>query len=178
MVAVIDSLARNGHVPVTIVAGEEASGLANIVGQYLEQVLGDSPEKRLEAAALRGSLGLLAREGDVAITIVFGDDGIAILEGLQQPDAVISGEVEALMHILAGHQNPVIQAFGRTVGVRPALRRPLFGYAAYHVMRLPGVHVWSGVPRKVVVGAGGAVALGVVLLVYRSRRRARGDAHG
>ena len=174
----IDSLARNGHLPVTIAAGEEASGLANIVGQYLEQVLGDSPEKRFEAAALRGSLGLLAREGDVAITIVFGDDGIAILEGLQQPDAVISGEVEALMHILAGHANPVIQAFGRTVGVRPALRRPLFGYAAYHVMRLPGVHVWSGVPRKVVVGAGGAVALAAVLLVYRARRRARGDAHG
>ena len=174
----IDSLARNGHLPVTIAAGEEASGLANIVGQYLEQLLGDSPQKRFEAAALRGNLGLLAREGDVAITIVFGDKGIAILEGLQQPDAVISGEVEALMHILAGHANPVIQAFGRAVGVRPALRRPLFGYAAYHVMRLPGVHVWSGVPRKVVVGAGGAVALGAVLLAYRSRRRARGDAHG
>ena len=122
MVAVIDSSTRNGQLPVTIAAGEEASGLANIVGQYLEQLLGDSPQKRFEAAALRGNLGLLAREGDVAITIVFGNNGIAVLEGLQQPDALISGEVEALMHILAGHANPVMQAFERTVGVRPALR--------------------------------------------------------
>ena len=174
----IEEFARNGHLPVTIAAGEEASGLANIVGQYLEQLLGDSPEKRAEAAVLSGRLGLLAREGDVAVTIVFGESGIDILEGLQQPDAVVSGEVEALMHILAGRANPVVQAFERTVGVRPGLRRPLFGYAAYHVMRLPGVHVWSGVPRSVLVGAGAAAALGTVLLVYSVRRRARGDAHG
>jgi hypothetical protein len=178
MVAMIDSSTRNGQSPVTLIAGEQASGLANIVGQYLEQLLGDSPEKRAEAAVLSGRLGLLAREGDVAVTIVFGESGIDILEGLQQPDTVISGEVEALMHLLAGRANPVVQAFERRVGIRPGLRRPLFGYAAYHVMRLPGVHIWSGVPRSVLVGAGAAAALGTVLLVYSVRRRARGDAHG
>jgi hypothetical protein len=177
MVAMIESLARNGHSPVSIAAGEEASGLANIVGQYLEQLLGDSPQKRFEAAALRGNLGLLAREGDVAITIVFSDDGIRIEEGLSGPDAVISGAVEALMHVLAGRANPVWAVAGGNMAFRPGLRQPLFGYRAYKLMRLPGVHLWSGVPRPVLAGAGAAAALGAVLFVYSVRRRARGDAH-
>ena len=61
MVAVIDGPARDGRLPVLLDAGEQASGLANMVAQYLEQLLADSPRKRLEAAALRGRLGLRAR---------------------------------------------------------------------------------------------------------------------
>jgi hypothetical protein len=175
MVAMIDSSTRNGHSPISIAAGEEASGLANIVGQYLDQLLGDSPQKRFEAAALRGNLGLLAREGDVAITIVFSDDGIRIEEGLSASDALISGAVETLMHVLAGRANPVWEVAGGSMAFRPGLRQPLFGYRAYKLMRLPGVHLWSGVPRPVLAGA--AAALGAVLLVYSVRRRARGDAH-
>ena len=178
MVAMIDSSTRNGHAPVRLIAGEQASGLANIVGQYLEQLLGDSPRKRFEAAALRGSLGLLAREGDVAITIVFSDDGIRIEEGLSGPDAVISGEVEALMHVLAGRANPAWAVAARSMAFRPGLRQPLFVYRAYKLMRLPGVHLWSGVPRPVLAGAGAVAALGAVLLVYSVRRRDRGEVHG
>ena len=172
-----DNGTRNGQSPVRLTAGEQASGLANIVGQYLEQLLGESPQKRSEADALRGNLGLLAREGDVAITIVFSDDGIRIEEGLSEADAVISGKVEQLMHVLAGRANPVWAVAGGRMAFRPGLRRPLFGYQAYKLMRLPGVHPWSGLPRPVLVGAAGAAALGAVLLVYSVRRRARGDAH-
>ena len=100
-----DNGTRNGQSPVTLIAGEQASGLANIVGQYLEQLIGESPQKRSEADALRGNLGLLAWEGDVAITIVFSDDGIVIQEGLHGPDAVISGEVEAL-YLCGATQHP------------------------------------------------------------------------
>lgn len=167
------------EIPITVLAGEEASGLANIVGQYLEQLLGDSPEKRAEAAALRGRLGLRAREGDVAVTIVFDDGGIVIEEGLRAPDAVISGEVEFLMHVLAGRANPAWEMGGGRMAIQPGLQRPLFAYQAYHLMRLPGVHVWSGVPRPpwtVVVGT--AVAVGVVVLVWRARRRAQGEGNG
>ena len=178
MVAVAERLNSERAVPVTIAAGEGASGLANIVGQYLEQLLGDSPQKRSQAAALRGNLGLLAREGDVAITIVFSDDGIVIEEGLRGPDAVISGQLEALMHVLAGRANPVWQVAGRSMAFRPSLRQPLFGYRAYRLMRLPGVHVWSGVPPAVLVGAGAAAVLGAGVLLYSVRRRAGGDAHG
>ena len=173
MVAVVVS--SNDRAPaVTVAAGDGASGLANIVGQYLEQVLADSHAKRAEASVLRGRMGLRAREGDVAVTLVFGDDGIVIEEGLREPDAVISGEVEFLMHVLAGRANPAWEIGGGHVLVQPGLQRPLFAYQAYHLMRLPGVHVWSGLPRPplgLVVGAAAVTA--VALVVWRVRSQAR-----
>lgn len=175
MVAVANALSADGVTPVTVVAGEEASGLARIIGQYLEQLLADSPEKQAEAATLRGRLGLRAREGDVAVTIIFEEDGITIEEGLREPDAVVSGEVEFLMHLLAGRANPAWELCGGTVAFRPGLQRPLFGYQAYRLMRLPGVHLWSGLPRPPLsLVAGVAVALAALLLVRRARRRTLG----
>ena len=165
----------DGRLPVIVASGEEASGLAKIVGQYIEQLLGDSPGKRAEAAALRGRLGLLAREGDVAVTIAFDDDGIVIEEGLREPDAVISGEVEFLMHVLAGRANPAWELGRRRLAARLAFRRPLFGYQAYHLMRLPDVHLWSGVPRRpVVIAAGATVTLAALVVAWRIRQRALG----
>ncbi len=175
MVAVVNAVSTNGVPPVTVVAGEEASGLARIVCQYLEQLLADSPAKRAEAAALRGRLGLHAREGDVAITVVFGDGGIAIEEGLREPDAVMTGEVEFLMHILAGRANPAWELARRRLATRVSPRRPLFGHQAYHLMRLPDVRLWSGLPRPPLgLGAGAAVAMTLSLVLWRTSRQAQG----
>ena len=144
----------------------------------MEQLFVDSPEKRDAAAALRGRLGLRAREGDVAITVVFHDEGIAIEEGLREPHALISGEVEFLMHVLAGRANPAWELLGGTLAIRPGLRQPLFGYQAYSVMRLPGVHLWSALPRPPFSLLGGAAALvGVLLLAQLVRHRAVGGDH-
>ncbi len=177
MVAMMDSVATNGTVPVRTVAGDEASGLANIIGQYLEQILNDSTEKRAEALSLRGRLGLHAREGDVAVTIVFDGETIAIEEGLQDPDAVIGGDIEFLMHIMAGRANPAWEVLSRKMTVGLGVRRPMFAYQAYSLMRLPGVHVWDGVPRPpngLLAGMAAALVVGVVI-GYARRRAAGGD---
>lgn len=170
------SVSTNGTMPIRAVAGDEASGLANIITQYLEQLLGDSEEKRAAAAALRGRLGLHAREGDVAVTIVFEGDNIAVEEGLQEPDAVIGGDLEFLMHVMAGRANPAWEILGRKMTIQPG-RQPLFAYKAYNLMRLPGVHVWNGVPRPptgLLVGAVAALVIGL-LFVYARRRAPGGD---
>lgn len=118
---------------------------------------------------------MLAREGDVAVTIVFGDEAIVIEEGLRDPDAVVSGEVEYLLHVLAGRANPAWAIGERRVAIRPGLRRPLLAYRMYHLMRLPGVHVWSGLPRppaRLLVGAAAVAGIGLVAWrLQRSRRR-------
>ncbi len=174
MVAMTDFASANGSVPVNVVAGDEASGLANIIGQYLGQLLDDSLEKRSEAARLRGRLGLRAREGGVAVTIVFADGTIAIEEGLQEPDSVIGGEVEFLMHMMAGRANPAWEFLGRKMTLQPG-RRPLFAYQAYSLLRLPGVHVWNGLPRPPVgLLVGVAAALLIGLSISNARRRAAG----
>ncbi len=173
-----DFTSANGSVPVNVVAGDEASGLANIIGQYLGQLLDDSPEKRSEAARLRGRLGLRAREGDVAVTIVFADGTIAIEEGLQEPDSVIGGEVEFLMHMMAGRANPAWEFLGRKLTLQPG-RRPLFAYQAYSLMRLPGVHVWNGLPGPPAgLLAGAAVVLVAVVAFWFVRRPATGGSDG
>ena len=177
MVAVMDSSRTNGSISVSVVAGDEASGLANIIGQYLEQLLGDSAEKRADASSLRGRLGMRAREGDVAVTIVFEGENIAIEEGLQDPDAVIGGELEFLMHMMAGKANPAWEMLSRKMTLSANVRRPMFAYQAYRLMRLPGVHVWNGVPRPPAGLLASAVALLVVAVVIRYvRRRATGGS--
>ena len=176
MVAMTDSLSANGIVPVRAVAGDEASGLANIIAQYLEQILNESAEKCAEALSLRGRLGLRAREGDVAVTIVFDGEDVAIEEGLQDPDAVIGGDIEFLMHIMAGRANPAWEMLSRNITIQPG-RRPLFAYQAYSLMRLPGVHVWNGMPRPptgLLVGAAAALVIGLSIR-YAPRRGAGGD---
>ncbi len=177
MVAVKDFSRTNGSIPVIVVAGDEASGLANIIGQYLEQLLGDSVEKRADASSLRGRLGLHAREGDVAVTIMFEGDNIAIEEGLQNPDAVIGGDIEFLMHVMAGRANPAWEMLSRNMTIGARVRRPMFAYQAYRLMRLPGVHVWNGVPRPPAgLLASAAALLVVAAAVWYVWRRAAGGS--
>lgn len=177
MVAVGGASLSNESVSVILAAGDEASGLARIIGQYVEQMVGDSQAKREQAAGLRGRLGIRAREGDIAVTVVFEEDGITIEEGLGEPDAVISGEIEFLMNVLAGRANPAWEVCRGRLSLRPSLRRPVFGYGAYRLMRLEDVHVWSGLPRAPLAMALGALcALGVLLLVWQFRRRTSGGA--
>ncbi len=179
MVSVKDFSRTTGSIPVIVVAGDEASGLANIIGQYLEQLLGDSAEKRADASSLRGRLGMSAREGDVAVTIVFEGENIAIEEGLQDPDAVIGGELEFLMHMMAGKANPAWEMLSRKMTMSASVRRPMFAYQAYRLMRLPGVHVWNGVPRPpagVLVGAATLVAVAVAIWYVRRRATGGNDA--
>ncbi len=171
----MDSVSTNGTVPVRKVAGDDASGLANIIGQYLEQILSDSTEKRAEALSLRGRLGLHAREGDVAVTIVFDGETIEIEEGLQDPDAVIGGDIEFLMHIMAGRANPAWEVLSRNMTIGLGVRRPMFAYQAYSLMRLPGVHVWNGMPRP---STGLLAGVAAVLLIGLSIGYARGRAAG
>jgi len=161
---------------VSLVAGDQASGLANMIGQYLEQILNDSPEKRAEAVALRGRLGLRAREGDVAVTVEFSDGGIVIEEGLREPDAIVGGEVEYLLHVLAGRANPAWEMRRGRVNIQPQVHHPLFAYQTYHFMRLPGVHVWSGLPRpprRVIVCTAALVGAGVIVWGVRRRSGSR-----
>lgn len=175
MVAVANGSSADAKAAVTLVAGDEASGLARMVGLYLEQVLADSPAKQTDAAALRGHLALRATEGDVAVTIVFGDEGVLVEEGLVEPDATISAGIETLMNVLAGRANPGYEMLRRTLTVRPSLRHPLFGYRAYNLMRLPEAHLWSGLPRpptRLLVGAAMVFAL---LLVLHARHHTGGD---
>ena len=174
-----DSMSTNGIVPVRTVAGDEASGLANIIGQYLEQSLSDSTEKRAEALSLRGRFGLRAREGDVAVTIVFDGETIAIEEGLQDPDAVIGGDIEFLMHIMAGRANPGWELLSRNMTIGLGVRRPMFAYQAYSLMRLPGVHVWNGMPRPptgLLLGAAATLVIGLSIWCARRKPAGGGDA--
>ncbi len=168
----MNTVSTDGAVPVTLVAGEEASGLANIISQYLDQLLADSPDKQSLAAKLRGRLGFHAREGNVSVTITFRDGGVFIEDGLLDPEAIVSGELEMLMHVLSGRANPAVELRRGTISVLPSITRPYFGYQAYNLMRLPGVRPWSGIQRPPLgVIASTGVFAGALVIAWRLRHK-------
>lgn len=174
MVAIADARPSSDGYQVVLPAGEEATGFAQLIGEHIEQSLAASVEKRAEATALRGRLGLVAREGEVAVTVAFNEEGVVIEDGLRAPDVVVSGDVTCLLHVLAGRVNPVWAMRQGRVAIRPGLRHPLLAYQAYHFLRLPGVHVWSGLPRpSSSLVAGAAAAAFLALVVWRVRARGR-----
>ncbi len=166
----VNKPAGDGMLPVALAAGEKASGLASMTARYLEDLLASSSKKREQAAALHGRLGLHAREGDVQVTVVFGERSISIEEGLRYPDVVISGGIGVLMNVLAGKANPAWKLFRRQLIVRSLLRHLLFGHRILRLMRLPGARPWSGLSPAVVLAAAGTAGAGVVVLLIECAR--------
>lgn len=166
----VNKPAGDGTLPVTLVAGEKASGLASMTARYLEDLLAGSSKKRQEAAALHGRLGLHAREGDVQVTIVFGERSISFEEGLRKPDAVISGDIGTLMNVLAGKANPAWKLFRRQLTVQSPLRQMCFCHRILRLMRLPGTRPWRGLLPLVVLAAAGTAIVAVVALLIEYAR--------
>jgi len=65
----------------------------------------------------------------------------------------------------------------RKMTITGKVGRPMFAYQAYQLMRLPGVHVWDGVPRPPAgLLAGAATLLAVAAAVWYVRRRTTGGS--
>jgi hypothetical protein len=114
------------------------SGLANIVQQYLEQNLDESEPRRLRALGLRGRVAMTAADHEITVTLDFKGEEIVIWDGEVGPlQASITGPHRALVGLLQGEANPLLEHLRGRLRVRSSLRKPFFPLQVHSLMKLP-----------------------------------------
>ena len=158
-------------VPVQVRLAEGAeSGLANIVQQYLEQNLEESEQRRRRARGLRGRVAMTASDHEVTVTLDFRGEEIVIFDGAQEPlQASIAGPNRALVGLLQGEGNPLVEHLRGRLRVRSSLRKPFFPLQVHGLMKLPPEDRGQRTPRSYVLVAGVvAIMAALVFLLLRA----------
>ncbi len=158
-------------------AGEEASGLAMILGDLIESNLRDFPGRRRVASTSRGEIVLSASDRDVSVTLSFRGDEIVISEGALDTAPALRGAWLEMAAVCSGRLNPLRAMAQGKLSV--ALRRsPALVAATGFVLSVPESFYEDDAEtaarrrrQALVVGAGvAAAATGVGVAVYARRR--------
>jgi hypothetical protein len=146
------------------------SGLAHIVLQYLEQSLEESEPRRRRAGGLRGRVALTASDHEVTVTLDFRGSEIVVFDGAQEPlQASIAGPNMALVGLLQGEGNPLLEHLRGNLRVRSSLRKPFFPLQVHNLMKLPPEERGQRRARSYLwVGGAVAVTAVAVFLLLRS----------
>ena len=97
------------RIPVVVNGGEEVSGLAEMLQQFIEQTLAASPRKVQQARRLRGgAVFRSAEDDDVSVRIRFAGDRIELDDGAERGagDALIRADFLSIAHLTAGQESP------------------------------------------------------------------------
>jgi hypothetical protein len=146
------------------------SGLANIVQQFLEQSLDESKSRQRRARGLRGRVAMTAADHEMTVTLDFRGEEIVVWDGEQGPlQASIAGPHRALVGLLQGEGNPLLEHLRGRLRVRSSFRKPFFPLQVHGLMKLPPEERGQRRTRSYVL-AGGAVAVlaAALFLLLRS----------
>ena len=152
-------------VGVRLAEGAE-SGLANIVQQYLEQSLEESEQRRRRALGLRGRVAMTASDHEITVTLDFRGEEIVIWDGEQGPlQASIAGPHRALVGLLQGEGNPLLEHLRGRLRVRSSLRKPFLPLQVHGLMKLPPEERGRRMAPSYVLVAGAVAVVAVVLFL-------------
>ena len=156
-------------VQVRLAEGAE-SGLANIVQQFVEQSLEESESRQRRARRLRGRVAMTAADHEVTVTLDFRGDEIVVFDGAQEPlQASIAGPHRALVGLLQGEGNPLLEHLRGRLRVRSSLRKPFFPLQVHNLVKLPPEERGQRRTRSyLLVGGAVAVTAAAVFLLLRS----------
>ncbi len=106
--------------PVYLPAGADASGLADMIHQYLSQNVTDSEKKRNQAKGLMGEVFIEAAEADICVRIRFHGDRIDLDDvPAPAPDgASIKADFISVAHLTTGERGPFELLATRRLKVR------------------------------------------------------------
>lgn len=106
---------------VELSSADTASGLADLLHQFLEQTVDASERKAAEARALRGDLVVRAAEDEsVAVRIAFRGDRIELTDvGGARVDGApsIQGDFLSVAHVTSGQASPMALVLSRQLRV-------------------------------------------------------------
>ena len=128
-------------VPVSLVDDDEASGLAMMLHQFLEQTLADSPAKTRLAGALRGEVLFRASEDEaIGVRIAFTGGGIQLTDtGRAEVEASIpsiKGDFLSIAHLTTGQDSPLSLLARRQLRAQFSLAQLPFLFRVLRLMRI------------------------------------------
>jgi hypothetical protein len=162
---------KDDRVKVVFAESDEPSGLASMLAQYFEQNIRDFQRKSDQAVGIKGKLAVEAIEGDVAVTINFKGEEIEIRDGGDTgADMFVRGGIFSINELAMGAPGAFKKILGGELKIRSAWKHPLFALRVARFMSMPAELKTNGgslaaIPLrwKLVIGAGGAVALGAAM---------------
>ncbi|GMV13855.1 MAG: hypothetical protein HS104_39945 [Polyangiaceae bacterium] len=125
---------------VELLGADSASGLADLLFQFLEQTLDASVEKAAEARALRGDLVVRAAEDEgIAVRIAFLGDRIELSDlgaAIADDAPSIQGDFLSVAHVTSGQASPLALLLRRQLRVRFDLAQLPFLWRVLGFMRI------------------------------------------
>lgn len=163
------SLIASEH-PVVLRDADSASGLADMLHQYLEQSLTESPGKVALARAISGQLVFRAREDEsVCVLLAFDHERIEVRDIAEAPPGApaVSADFLTVAHLTSGEESPFSALRERKLSLRFSLSQLPFLLRVALLLRLEpeepeGAERTVGAAILVI-----ALVLGLWLLVRR-----------
>ncbi len=121
LAATADAGSRAGP-GVTLVAGDDASGLACMLASLLHDNLRDFRSRSLVARLTRGDVVLLASDRDIAVTLSFRPREIRVEDGAVPGAPVLAGEWLAMAKVCSGQRSPIGAVRSGELRVTPGRR--------------------------------------------------------
>jgi len=146
--------------PVALIGSEAASGLADMLHQFIEQTLAASPRKVRQAQRLSGhAVFRSAEDEELCVRIAFAGDRIELRDG-GTPDAaeaMITADFLTIAHLTSGQEGPFRLLAQRKLKVRFSVFQIPFLLRMLRFMQIdtgptPGRWLWP-VAAAVVGGA-------------------------
>lgn len=162
---------------VVLADGDEASGMATMLGGLLEENLRDYPGRARVAGLARGDVVLTASDRDISVTVSFRGDEVVVSNGPAEGAAALAGPWLEMAKLCSGQVNPVKALARRELTIDPRGRLDAVAAAGY-VLSVP-VSFYGDPEELAVLGrrrrrtAVAVVAVGTAVVVYRTRRRRR-----
>ncbi len=164
---------------VTVPAGDQASGLAEMVAGLLAANLADSRSRAHLARLARGPLVLRTTDRPAAVTVTFHGNEVVVDDGTVAGAPVLAGPWLELAHVCSGTRSPLVAIAARDLRVTPG-RRPHLAAMAGFVLAAPADVATAEARRRRVgraLAATGAVAAAGTVVVLVVRRREAGGRY-
>jgi hypothetical protein len=153
--------AGDGTIPVVLANPERASGLADMLQQFIEQTIAVSPRKARQARRLSGrAVFRSAEDEELCVRITFGPDRIE-LHDCHTPgagEASISGDFLTIAHLTSGQDNPFRLLAQRKLKVRFSIQQLPFLLGMLRFMQIDSEARRAARVRRLWAGAALAIA--------------------
>lgn len=131
-------VAETATLTVDLLNSEDANVLARLLKQHIDDIVAAEPSKAADARRIHGKLGLRSTEPVADVTLIFGADGLAIKNEIDEDvDGTIIGPLKLQTETLAGIANPYTALLRRRLKLRIRLSRPLFTSTTYRFLKVP-----------------------------------------